>query len=305
MTKLKHTGVLKLAAVIIAVLMAHSGAFSESATLWYAVSSINPNVFSSFAFSDMVTNPDASLQIECPDDISTYTDYNECTTEITNGLNVTVSSGTLASLIWKMTGASKDKSPSTGINQIERYAFNTGVTFVDYTATDASGKRVECSFTVVVEDNQFPILTAPKNITVYCNDRIPTPYTTLQAFLNAGGEALDNCRIMASGFRLQSEKKDKNFCPYTITRLYQVADYAGNITLAQQSIIVDVQTIEGGIKKCITKEPSTFGTGVNEFLKILDVTFHTQGRSRHGRPRINKRGSVKDREQKLANKYYD
>jgi hypothetical protein len=241
LTKLKHKGILNLTAVIIAVMLTNLAAVAESVLPYVAVSLYPEQVYLQDSSTTISGN---ALQIGCPEDISTFADINECTAEISNGLNVTITAGTVASLTWRMTGATKDKSPTSGINQIGKYTFNTGVTFVDYTATDVSGKRWECSFTVVVVDNQFPILTAPKNITIHCNDRIPTPYTTLQAFLNAGGEASDNCRIMASGFKLQSEKKDKNFCPYTITRVYQVADFEGNITTVEQLIIVDLAVTE-------------------------------------------------------------
>jgi hypothetical protein len=241
LTKLKHKGILNLTAVIIAVMLTNLAAVAESVLPYVAVSLYPEQVYLQDSSTTISGN---ALQIGCPEDISTFADINECTAEISNGLNVTITAGTVASLTWRMTGATKDKSPTSGINQIGKYTFNTGVTFVDYTATDVTGKRWECSFTVVVVDNQFPILTAPKNITIHCNDRIPTPYTTLQAFLNAGGEASDNCRIMASGFKLQSEKKDKNFCPYTITRVYQVADFEGNITTVEQLIIVDLAITE-------------------------------------------------------------
>lgn len=73
-----------------------------------------------------------------------------------------------------------------------------------------------------------------------------------------------------------------------------------------QAVVVDIDSIENGIKKCTVKTPSqNFSEGVNDFLKILNVTFHTQKRSINNRPRINKFGSQKDREQKLAGNYYD
>ncbi len=171
MTKQKHTGVLKLAAVIIAVLMAHSGSFSESAPAWYAVSSFNPSVFSPVAFTDTVHNPNAPLQIECPEDISTYTDINECTAEISNSLILNVTEGTLFSLTWVMTGANVDASPRTGINQIESYVFNEGTTIVTYTAKDKFRNSFTCTITVIISDNQVPkLVSAPENITVSSDD---------------------------------------------------------------------------------------------------------------------------------------
>lgn len=59
------------------------------------------------------------------------------------------------------------------------------------------------------------------------------------------------------------------------------------------------------LKKTTVSSAVPFSTGINEFLKILNVTFRTQSTSKHNRPRINKIGSAKDREQKAAGKYYD
>lgn len=73
-----------------------------------------------------------------------------------------------------------------------------------------------------------------------------------------------------------------------------------------QSIIIDIKEIDDqNNKKCIAESPSDFNLGINKFLEILNITFHTQTKSKNGRPRINKPGSVKDREQKLSKKFYD
>lgn len=48
--------------------------------------------------------------------------------------------------------------------------------------------------------------------------------------------------------------------------------------------------------------PCDYGMGINCFLKSMDVTFRTE--IKHKRPRINKKGSQKDQQQKEAGKYY-
>lgn len=323
MAKLKHTGVLKLAAVVIAVLMAHSGAFSESATLWYAVSTNNSNVFTSVSLYDTVSDPDAPLQIECPEDISTYTDINECTADISNSLSVNVTSGTLASFTWEMTGATQGSSRKTGINQIANYVFNEGTTTVTCTAKDKFKNNVTCSFTVVVSDNQVPklvsapenitvtasegecgaqvswtepevidnctpsnqilktsshvsgsffplgktkvtyilddgmattqvsysftvavtdktspVLVAAKNITVNCGEVLPRIYSNFNEFVNAGGTATDNCNLKTSSFTYISQTQNRQTCPYTVTRTYQVSDVYNNIGTVEHLIFV-------------------------------------------------------------------
>ena len=52
----------------------------------------------------------------------------------------------------------------------------------------------------------------------------------------------------------------------------------------------------------VATEPMDVKTAMNRFLKGLDITFRRDTES--NRPRINKHGSVKDREQKAEGKYF-
>jgi len=54
-----------------------------------------------------------------------------------------------------------------------------------------------------------------------------------------------------------------------------------------------------------SSKPLHFSEGINKFLAQLDITFRTEGYSRVKRPRINKRGSSKDSQQKKEGKYYN
>jgi ATP-binding cassette subfamily E protein 1 len=75
-----------------------------------------------------------------------------------------------------------------------------------------------------------------------------------------------------------------------------------------QAVIVEQiveQVSNDVIRKSLAKTPVEFKEGINDFLKSLNVTFHTGTFSRHKRPRINKPNSQKDKEQKQQNKYYD
>ena len=76
-----------------------------------------------------------------------------------------------------------------------------------------------------------------------------------------------------------------------------------------KAIIVDeMETIienDKQIRRCQSFPPTNFDVGINNFLKILGVTFHTQSYGKHSRPRINKFGSMKDREQKSRGMYYE
>ncbi len=67
----------------------------------------------------------------------------------------------VSKLTWTMSGATVASSPSTGINTIGNYTFNTGVTTITYTASDAAFNTATCQFTVTVLDTQIPTITTP------------------------------------------------------------------------------------------------------------------------------------------------
>ena len=177
------------------------------------------------------------LEIQCPEDISIFTDINDCTAEA-NNLNLRYTGGAITTLTWKMTGATNEASPQSGINQINNYRFYEGVTFITYTVTDSLGMIKTCSFSVTVSDNEAPVIEAPKNLYIQCDDRIPSAHTTLQAFINAGGSASDNCALLPRSFELTGEVKDNKNCPYVLTRTYQVSDVKGNTSITKQLIFV-------------------------------------------------------------------
>ena len=90
---------------------------------------------------------------------------------VTTGCNVSIAVPNpvitnTVTLTWVMTGATSGNSASTGINYVGTATFNIGVTTISYTAANASGSSVTCSFTVTVTDNPNPPIVCPSNITV-------------------------------------------------------------------------------------------------------------------------------------------
>lgn len=108
--------------------------------------------------------------------------------------------------------------------------------------------------------------------------------------------------------RISVAKALKKFTVHNKKVLFIVEhDMMINVSLGSeqntQAIIVDIESTSPEFKKCVASAPVEFNTGINHFLQILDVTFHTAKTG--GRPRINKFGSQKDKEQKLAGIYYN
>lgn len=56
--------------------------------------------------------------------------------------------------------------------------------------------------------------------------------------------------------------------------------------------------------RCIASSPVDIKTGINSFLKILNVTMRRDKYSGTGRPRINKKNSLRDNEQKKSGQYF-
>lgn len=55
-------------------------------------------------------------------------------------------------------------------------------------------------------------------------------------------------------------------------------------------------------KECVANAPEGLVSGMNRFLKIMEITFRRD--PTNFRPRINKMNSVKDKEQKLAGNHF-
>ncbi|MFW5756682.1 MAG: HYR domain-containing protein, partial [Tangfeifania sp.] len=262
--------------------------------------------------------------LECPENISTYTDINECSSFVSGGLNPGFDKTAVVNLTWQMEGAMEDASPAEGIHLIDEYTFDEGTTIITYTATTANGPATTCTFTVTISDNQVPRLenipaditveaapgncsatvywmepaatdnctpgrliskeataqpgdefpvgttrveyiaydamgntsqpasftitvedamppafSLPPDTTIQCGDEIPAPWQTLQQLIAAGGSATDNCEVDETTFHLLSETQSRETCPYILTRVYEIADAAGNVATAEHRIVVE------------------------------------------------------------------
>ena len=288
------------------------------------------------------------FQLTCPENISTYTDFNLCSSDISNSLNIITPDNNLTNLVWEMTGATNDATGSSGINQINDFVFNEGTTIITYSAKDQLNNTATCSYTVIVSDNQVPkianpplditvgtdlndcgaivswnepiaidnctpsnqiikesshfpgssfhigttvvtytindgidyneisysfsvtvadlevpVLIAPENIALNCNEVIPTAYANWEQFRNAGGDVTDNCDIEFSSFKFVSSEKDNEVCPYTLIRTYQIADVYGNIGEVVHSIQVleDETSLKSGTGVLANPTATISGSG--------------------------------------------
>ena len=181
--------------------------------------------------------------ISYPRDIIQETDKNQCSALIKTGLNIDDPQHNLQSLSWEMTGATSDRSPNSGINQIDVYLFNKGSTRIIYSGISVNNNPVIHEFTVTVVDNQVPVMVAPPTAEVICNHPVPEAFINIDGFIQAGGELSDNCEIDRASFAFVSESRSGSVCPFTITRTYQVQDNSGNIAEIDHHIRVKEEVV--------------------------------------------------------------
>lgn len=108
---------------------------------------------------------------------------------------------------------------------------------IEWEYTDACDRTVAFTQTVTVTDDGAPVITCPANMTLVCAGDIPPAPTTFQEFVNAGGNASDNCGLMTSSFTV--DETDTGICPRTITRTYTILDSCGNSGQCVQTFSID------------------------------------------------------------------
>lgn len=235
MTEPLHKDALIIAVIFIAIFLIRVKVFSHPAP--YCAENFGSNAISTSIKNNETADNFKKLTFVSPKDIFAGTDQNECTAEISKGLNVQVISGKLIRLTWEMTGATRAVSKSSGINQIGRSVFNPGTTLVTYTLTDNRNDIQTCSFTVTVTDNRPPqMITYPGNKKVFnipgeCYAKVfwPEPVVT------------DNCvsddKIVISSNYHPGDK----FPVGTTNVVYTISDGTNEFTYTFSVTVVDAE----------------------------------------------------------------
>lgn len=131
------------------------------------------------------------------------------------------------SILWTIVDSSGTTLMSQGLpifpeNTEVTFFFPVGVSTVTYALTDANGNTSSCSFDVIVNDTEFPVITCPADVTIQleggdCEEAYtPTDYT-----------ATDNCAVVD----IFGIPPFSQLLPIGENEIqFNVADAAGNIT---------------------------------------------------------------------------
>src|SRR5690606_7240200 len=104
---------------------------------------------------------------------------------------------------------------------------------VTWTFIDICGRVITHSQIINVIDDIAPLITCPVDLSLQCIEDLPTPYSSLDEFINAGGTVSDNCDLDSSSFTFVSEDLTGN-CPTVINRVYSIMDHCLNVTTCTQ-----------------------------------------------------------------------
>ena len=110
-------------------------------------------------------------QINCPADISTFTDPGLCSASLDPGFPVKILGTEPVTYSWAMTGATSGFS-GTGTITPNPFMFNAGITTITWIASNISGSDT-CIQTITVVDNGLPTFTPPGPFT-FCVENIYT-----------------------------------------------------------------------------------------------------------------------------------
>ena len=117
-----------------------------------------------------------------------------------------------------------------------------GMITAEWMYTDTCGRLLSHVQTITVEDNQDPVIDCPPDNTYECMADLPTPFTSIADFENAGGMISDNCGIDSSTFDM-IESVIVNGCQRIITRLYSIEDSCGNYAECDQVFTIEDVTL--------------------------------------------------------------
>ncbi len=133
-------------------------------------------------------------------------------------------------LTYSISGATTE----SGSDNATGVVFQLGTSTVTYTMTDGSGNVTSCSFDVVIQDCEAPVLTCPMEMIVECND--PAAMTVLD--WQATAVATDNC---ASDITIEATLFNSvSGCGGTSSQayLFTATDAAGNQSTCIASYIL-------------------------------------------------------------------
>lgn len=210
---------------------ASTTSFEEGmSTVTYTVEDGSGNMEScSFVVTVDIDNPVVVVEIECPANDTIDTDPGQCTASLNGlGLQVLMGASSLVDTIFTMQGA----TIGTGSFDASGSQFNRGITTVTYNVANAAGDNTNCSFEVVVEDNEFPVIAnCPSDMTMAAD-----PATCMGVFNWTLPTVSDNCGLISY---IETHQPNAQFPPGEREVFYIATDTTGNVEICSFKVTVE------------------------------------------------------------------
>ncbi len=214
-------------------------------TVKYTAQDLSQNT-QTCTFSVTINENTPPTVVSCPNNITVDAVTATCSKQILTGLKPSFSDNCTqnVSYTYTLTGATF----GLGIGSADSTTFNSGVTVLLYTATDAQGNtNTGCAFQVTVRDMQAPQISCPADLTMNAQTdscfAVPT-IGRLEAFVS------DNCGIATlntfyqlsgvttSAIKPMSQVNTEKFLVGITYINYKVSDAAGNTATCSAKITV-------------------------------------------------------------------
>ncbi|QGY47139.1 T9SS type A sorting domain-containing protein [Maribellus comscasis] len=126
-----------------------------------------------------------------------------------------------------------------------------GTVEVTWHISDTLGNVDSCKASFIVANDNLISVTCPPDTMVNDFNEIPTPYNTLDDFVNSGGVYSTICNSDTIIFNLLYEHLDTTLTPDVLKRTYSILEACGNITICVQVITIEKSTPVREFKKVI------------------------------------------------------
>jgi len=177
--------------------------------------------------------------INCPGNITQTADAGSCNTVVTYSAPIGTDNCSGSSI-----------AQTTGL--ASGSLFPVGTTINTFVVTDSYSNTSSCSFLVIVNDHESPVITCPGDITINCQDNSSSATT-------GTATATDNCTMASNIIITQSDISTYSSNPssilhynYVITRTWKATDASGNTSLPCNQII----TVQDVTKPALTNLPA-------------------------------------------------
>ncbi len=120
---------------------------------------------------------------------------------------------------------------------------DTGVTAVQFTATDGCSNTSTCTATITIVDNDNPVITTgPSNLTLECDDATNTTQINTWLANNGGALGSDSCDDSPVWSNVEANSSTQCGNATTTTYIFTLTDACGNASTTSAQVIIEDNT---------------------------------------------------------------